>query len=143
MQTYLNLWQNCDKIMNISESDYLQIFLKKNWKKKVIKLLKWIYSLNKKAHQLIDEKFDELHHQEQMKWSTQSTLFNFSVFIIWKTVIQSDSTVKWKKHIVVNIWDLNWISQLNFYFLSLQTDIISVIQNCQYIFTVNCVFFFY
>ena len=30
MQTYSNLWQDHDKIMNISESDYLQIFLKKN-----------------------------------------------------------------------------------------------------------------
>ena len=66
MKTYLDLWHNCDRIINISESDYLQISLKKNWMKKVIKLLKWIYSLNDEAWKLVNSKFDELYCQRWM-----------------------------------------------------------------------------
>ena len=50
---------------------------------------------------------------------------------------------KQKNCVIINICNLNWILQSNFYSLSLQTDIIVVIQKCHYIFTVNCASFFY
>ena len=43
----------------------------------------------------------------------------------------------------MNIWRLNWIFQINFYSLPLQTDITAAVRKCYYILTVNCVFFFY
>ena len=142
MNTYSDLWHNHDRIINISESDYLQIFLKKNWMKKVTKLLKQIYSLNNEAWKLVNSKFDELYCQRWMNWSIQSISFDFSVFIVWKMII-SENISKQKNHVIVDIHDLNWISQSDFYSLSLQTDITAVIQKCYYIFTVNYASFFY
>ena len=40
VKIYLDLWHDCDRIINISELNYLQISLKKNWMKKVTKLSK-------------------------------------------------------------------------------------------------------
>ena len=40
VKIYLDLWYDYDRTVNISKSNYLQIFLKKNWMLKVIKLLK-------------------------------------------------------------------------------------------------------
>ena len=122
--------------------NYLQMSFKENWEQNAAKLSKWVYLLDEKAQWLVNKKFNELHCQEWMKWSTQSTSFGFSVFIVWKTIIL-DSLSKWKSCVVVNIQELNWISQLNFYFLFLQTDITSAVQKCHYISTVNCVSFFY
>lgn len=62
VKVYSDLWQDCEKTVNISESNYLQVFLKTNWKQNMIKLLKQIYLLDKEACWLIDNKFDELHH---------------------------------------------------------------------------------
>ena len=66
VKIYLDLWHNHDKIINILESDYLQISLKKNWMKKVIKLSKQVYSLNDEAQKLVNSKFDELYCQKWM-----------------------------------------------------------------------------
>ena len=70
IKIYLNLWCNHRRTVNILKTDYLQMSFKKNWKQKMMKLLKQIYSLNKEACQLINNKFDELHVQKQIKWST-------------------------------------------------------------------------
>lgn len=44
---------------------------------------------------------------------------------------------------IIDIRELNQISQPDFYSLFLQTDIILTVRECQYIFTINCAFFFY
>ena len=141
VKTYSDLWHDCRKTVNILESDYLQVLFKQDWEN--TKLSKWIYLLDNKACWLVNKKFDELYVQRWMKWSIQFISFSFSVFIIWKIIIQSDNTAKWKKHVVVNICDLNCIFQPDTYSLSLQTDITSAVQECHYIFTVNYTSFFY
>ena len=88
IKTYSDLWHNQDITVNILKSDYLQISLKENWK--VINLFKQIYFLKEEAHCLVNKKFDKLHIQEQIKWSIQSILFEFSVFVVWKIIIQND-----------------------------------------------------
>ena len=142
MKTYLDLWHNHRKTVNILKSDYLQVFLKKNWEQEAAKLSKWVYSLRKKVQQLVNKKFNELHVQKWMNWSTQSTSFDFLIFVVWKMIILKDMS-KQKSHVVMNIQELNQISQLNFYFLFLQTDITSAVQECHYILTMYCAFFFY
>ena len=102
VKTYSDLWHDCERMMNISEINYLQMSLKENWEQNVTKLLKQVYLLDEKAQWLVNEKFDELHHQEQMKWSIQSTSFDFLIFVVWKMII-SDSLSKWKSHVVMNI----------------------------------------
>ena len=122
--------------------NYLQVPLKENWEQNTAKLSKWVYLLGEKAWWLVNKKFDELHCQEQMKWSTQSTSFGFPVFIIWKMII-SDDLPKWKSCVVVDIQGLNQISQPDSYFLFLQTDITSAVWGCHYISMMDCASFFY
>ena len=48
-----------------------------------------------------------------------------------------------KSHVIVNIRDLNAITQINVYSLSLQTNFIALIEDCRYINVVDYVNFFY
>ena len=57
--------------------------------------------------------------------------------------MQPDDKPRQKEQMIVDIHSLNKISQSDFYSLSLQINIISAVQDCQYISTVNCTFFFY
>jgi hypothetical protein len=34
----------------------------------------------------VDETFDTPHQQEHMEWSTQPTLIEFPVFVVWRNV---------------------------------------------------------
>ena len=136
IKTYSDLWHDCRRTVDIFERNYLQVPLKKNWE--TTKLLKWVYLLSDEARWLVNEKFDELHAQGQMEWSTQPTPFGFLVFVVWKTIIL-DGLPRRKGH----IQELNQISQPNSYPLPLQTDITSAVQECHYILTVDCAFFFY
>lgn len=105
---YLILWKNHRNTVDILKSNYLQVLLKADYKNELLKLLKQIYSLKDKTHCLVDDKFDKLHCQNWMKWLTQSISFSFSVFVVWKTVMQ-DSQSKQKNCIVINIQRLNKI----------------------------------
>ena len=49
----------------------------------------------------------------------------------------------WKNWAVINLWELNWVTISDVYFLSLQTDIIMLILNCKYINMINETDFFY
>lgn len=61
-----------------------------------------------------------MYRQSQLKFTTNYTLFSFSVFIIWKT----DANRKKKSHAVVDIRKLNKMVVPNFYLLLLQSEII-------------------
>ena len=87
---------------------------------------------------MIDETFNKLHSQDRLKWTKQDTLFSFSVFVIWR-----DSTNNKKIRVVVDIRKLNAVFQSNAYSLSLQNDIIQIVQECQFISIIDCVDFFY
>ena len=58
--------------------------------------------------------------------------------MIWR-----DSSSNKKARIVVDIRDLNAVFQSNAYSLSLQSDVIQIVQECNFIFVINCVSFFY
>ena len=55
VKIYSDLWHDCEKTVNISESNYLQILLKENWAQKMIKFSKQVYSLRKKAQKLVNK----------------------------------------------------------------------------------------
>ena len=101
-----------------------------------------MYSLNSANRKLIDEIFDKLHAQNRMKYTNQSISHDYLVFAIWRIVSKFNES-KRKNRVVVDIRDLNKIAITNFYFMSLQIDIIFFVTNCRYISVFNVVDFFH
>ena len=60
------------------------------------------------------------------------------MFCVWKMINNEK-----KKRVIIDIRDLNAITQSNVYFLSFQTKIIFVVIKCQYIIVIDCFDFFY
>ena len=103
----------------------------------VIKSVK-IYSVKQKDKKIIDVTFDKLHQQGKMTWSKQLTSFSYLVFIVWK-----DTPKGRKGRVVIDIRELNKIADTNFYSLSLQSEIISLLLEYIYLFTIDVVGWFY
>ena len=97
-----------------------------------------IYSLKQRDRNAVDNIFDELHTQNRLTWINQETSFSFSIFVIWR-----DFSNNKKARVVVNIRSLNAVFQSNAYSLSLQSDVIQIVQECNFIFVINCANFFY
>lgn len=116
----------------------MRISLKDNWKIKVIKKIK-VYFLKIKNKQVVDTTFDELHTQDDLWWINSQTSFSYSVFVVWKTLLDDTR----KNRFVVDIRDLNQLIQLDVYLISLQSDIISVVRRCKFITIIDVATFFY
>jgi hypothetical protein len=93
----------------------MSIILKSNWANK-IKSNK-IYFLESDERKLMNETFDNLHRKDKMKWSINSILFDYLVFVIYRIVIKDDKLIC-KDRVVVDIRDLNVIILSNAYFMS-------------------------
>ena len=133
---FFALWENID-FVELSQDNWMRISLKFDWKSRIISKVK-IYSLDQRDRNLVDKTFDELHEQDRLSWITDSTLFSYSAFVVWKNVDDEK-----KNRVVMNIRELNAITQSDVYSLSLQTDIISVVRNCSFISIVDASAFFY
>ncbi len=97
-----------------------------------------IYSLRIENKRLINQTFNDLQEKKRLKYTTESTLFKYSIFVVWKMIND-----KRKKRVVINIRNLNFITLFDVYSLFLQFDVISLIKECNYLFVIDCVFFFY
>ena len=133
---YLKLWTDQD-FVNFSEKNWMRLSLKFDWKSKVKNKVK-IYSLDVKNKTVVDDTFNKLQAQERLSWTKKITSFNYSCFVVWR-----DSLEKKKSRIVIDIRNLNAISQSNAYSLSLQNDIIQTVQECAFISVIDCFSFFY
>ncbi len=133
---YSNLWKN-EEFVNLSQNQWMRIFLRSDWEIRIFEKIK-IYSLKIEDKKLMNQIFDDLQTKERLKYITTSTLFNYSVFVVWKLIND-----KKKERIIINIRDLNVITLLDAYFLSLQSDIISTIKKCNYLFVIDCASFFH
>ena len=116
----------------------MKISLKSNWESHVIEKTK-VYLLRLRDRQLVNEIFDELHKTNKLSWIMKFTSFNYSLFCVWKIEFNDER----KDRVIVNIRDLNSITQFDIYSLSLQFDIIQMIAKCNYIIVVDVAFFFY
>ena len=132
---FFALWKNID-FVELSQNNWMSIFLKFDWKSQINNKIK-IYSLDQRDKNLIDKTFDDFHEQNRLFWIIDLTSFNYSTFVVWKNVNDK------KSKIIVNIRELNAITQSNVYFLLLQIDIIFVVRNCFFISIVNASIFFY
>ena len=102
-----------------------------------------VYSLKFKEKTLIDQKFDKLHAQKRMQYFFQSIDHEYFVFVTWRTMLKSNQNSVKKDRIIVDIRVFNKITKTDTYFMSLQSDIISTIAKCEFIFTVNATVFFH
>ena len=137
MKVFSNLWKNIDFVI-MNQKQWMRIFLKFDWKTHINDKIK-MYFLKTRDRKLIDNIFDELHVIEKLSWIIESTFFNYLLFCVWKT----DVNEKKKKRVIIDIRNLNVIIQSNVYLLSLQSNIIWLITNCEYIIVINVTFFFY
>ena len=140
VEIYFALWSNDnDSIVKISENDWMSITLLSDAKISSVK----IYSIESKDKQLIDDMFDKLHEQSRMKYSKHSTSHDYSVFVTWRTILRSGQESVRKNRVVVNIRELNKITQTDSYSMSLQTNITSAVTKCDFISVFDAAVFFY
>ena len=98
-----------------------------------------MYLLKTRDRKLIDDTFNKLHVIEKLSWTIESISFNYSFFCVWKTNVNE----KKKKRVIIDIRSLNVIIQSDVYSLFLQSNIIQLIIDCEYIIVINVAFFFY
>ena len=136
MKKFSTLWYDTD-FVKMSKENWMRISLKNDWKKRISDKTK-VYSLDIKNRKLMNKIFDELHRVDKMFWINQFISFFYFCFCVWKTVENER-----KNRVVVNIRNLNAITQSNIYSLFLQIDIIVVVRDCKYISVIDCSTFFY
>jgi hypothetical protein len=133
---YFNLWKS-EEFVKLSKDQWMRISLKSDWEIRISEKIK-IYSLETENKKLVDQIFDDLHAKKRLKYTTESTSFSYSVFVVWKSV-----NGKKKERVVVDIRGFNVITLSDAYSLSLQKNIIAAVKKCQYLFVIDCAFFFY
>ena len=103
INNYSNFWID-QKFVKLSKNNWMRIFFKFDWKKSIKSKIK-IYSFNFKNKAIVNNMFDEFQKQDKILWTTNSTLFNFFCFVVWKKSFEN------KKHrVVINVRDLNVIT---------------------------------
>ena len=135
---YFNFWHDDDFIVRVLENEWMSINFKSNAKIKIVK----IYSLKFNDRKFVDEIFDKLHEQNRMKFINQFTFHDYSIFVIWRTM-QNSNKSKRKKRVIIDIRDLNKIIIIDSYSMSLQSNIISIVVDCHYISIFDVVDFFH
>ena len=133
---YSQLWTD-QEFAELSKKNWMHIFLRLDWEFTIKDKTK-IYSLKIRDKLILNQIFNKLHEQNRLFWTTKSTSFSFSCFVVWK-----DSESKKKDRVVVDIRTLNAIFLFDFYSLSLQSEIIQTVHNCTFISTIDCISFFY
>jgi hypothetical protein len=135
-----NIWKKHSNFVVISSKDHMSINLKSDWVDKI--KLNRIYFLRSNERVIVNETFDNLHVKEKMKWFTNSTFFDYSIFVIYKTMVKDDKLIR-KKRVVINIRELNAIILTDAYSMSAQTNIIVAVTKCLYISVMNVSRYFY
>ena len=134
INSYQNIFQNNDIIVNIFEKKWMSI----NLKSKAMSKANKIYSLRVKNRAVIDATFDKLHEQSKLHWIVQSIEFNYLAFVIWRNISTDE-----KKRVMINIRELNDIIENDSYSLFFQSNIIAKIVESLYIFTIDVVDWFH
>ena len=92
----------------------------------------------------------KVFQSRQTFWRQKSIIWQKSNVLCYRSHIITSSFCVWKNvddekknRVVVNIKDLNVITQFDAYSLSLQTNIIIAVRDCEYISIIDCSTFFY
>jgi uncharacterized protein involved in tolerance to divalent cations len=122
------------------QKNHMLINLKSKWANKITSHKVYVLNLDEKI--IIDETFDNLHAKEKVKWFTNSTSFEYFVFVIYRTIMKDDKFVR-KERVVIDIRKLNVIIVTNVYSMFTQTNITAAITECHYISVINVLRYFY
>ena len=144
IEKYSDIWEDIGEIVDISFENHIKINFNINWNSSTAsKFVQKIYFFDELNREAIDKKFDKLHVQNKMKWTTEFISFSWLIFVIWKTVYEGlEKVSKRKLRVVVDIRDLNKIVIIDSYLLPLQIDVIDMLLSMENINIFNDVFFF-
>ena len=134
MKFFLKIWRNINDTVNVSKSQWMFILTILNAKSLAIK----IYSLNSKNKKMINKKFDWLHEKEKMSWTKRFTIYNYSIFVVWRIV--NDER---KEKIMIDIRKLNKIFEFDAYSMFFQLNVTAAVMSASYISVMNCASFFH
>jgi hypothetical protein len=120
----------------------MHIRLKENADFENVKLLYKPYKVPFNERVIIDTALDKFHSQDKFEWITKSTFYAFLVFVAWRTLYKDGIPIR-KDRAVVDIRRLNKAAISDAYLISLQSDIIKAIFDCNYISVIDETDFFY
>ena len=133
---YSKLWID-QEFVELSKDNWMRISLKIDWKKSIKNKVK-IYLLRTKNKVVLDEIFDELQNKDKLSWTTNATFFSFFCFVVWR-----DSSEAKKNRVMIDVRELNAITQSDAYLVFLQSNIIQAVNECSFISVIDCFEFFY
>ncbi len=133
---FSQIWKN-EEFIDVLKKQWMRFSLKKSWQDKMIVKTK-IYSLKTDDRKVINDIFNRLQTQNRLKFTIETTSFNYSVFVMW--IVKNDVR---KDKIIVNIQDLNALLISNVYSVSSQSEIIDDLLECKYLSILNVNAFFY
>lgn len=139
VEVHSTIWNSKFDTINISSFEWMKINTISKTKSNSFRVFKF----DEKDKAMMNKEFDLYQKTRKMSWTMKSTSYAYSVFMIWTTVRLSRKALMKKNRVMMNIRGLNKISKFDAYLMSLQSDIISCVQGCQYIFVMDCVTFFH
>ena len=134
LDQHQDLFIDKGQTVDIPESEWMPIPLKPNVTSKPGK----VYPVGRPDKEVIDATFDKMHDEGKMSWSTQPTPFSYPVFVVWK-----DTPNGRKGRVVVDIRELNKITEVDSYPLPLQSEIISLLLGYMYLSILDAVGWFH
>ena len=134
IEEHEDLFIDQGQTVDIPENEWMPIPLKPGATSRPAR----VYPVGQKDREVIDATFDKLHDQGKMSWSKQPTPFSYPVFVVWK-----DTPNGRKGRVVVDIRELNKITETDTYPLPLQSEIISLLLGYAYLSTIDAVGWFH
>ena len=124
--------------VNVPESEWMLINIILGAKPDTPK----VYPVGSQDREVIDKEFDKLHRNDKLRWITDVTSYDFSMFVVWRTIHTLKNSVR-KNRVVINIRGLNKIIVPDDYFMPLQSDIINLVNECSYVSVMNGTSYFH
>ncbi len=140
VDAFPSLWKDTGNVINVPESEEMEILLLENWRELYKPGQARVYPLGDRDKEVIDREFDKLHDQGRMEWTTTATPFSFPCFVVWK---DASATAERKGRVVVDIRALNKITMPDAYPVPSQAEILAEVKDSAVISTVDAASFFY
>ena len=128
-----DIWSD-QGIVNIPEDEQMPIPLKSDTDPKPSR----VYPLREKDRDVVNITFDNLYDKEKMVQTNYLTRFSYPVFVVWRDIPKGR-----KGRVIVDIRNLNKITESDTYPMPLQADIVAVIAGYKYITVIDTSGYFY
>lgn len=138
-EAFPKLWTEDGSTVNLPPDEWMPISLQPDVKVAPSK----VYPVGQADRDFIDQKFNKLQAQGKLEYTTQPTAFSYPVFVVWRTIHKPDEPPMRKGRVVVDIRDLNKITELDTYPMPLQADITALVADCPYVSVFDAASFFY